>query len=94
IKVYLGHPEDVPLVNELGFAVSPGTHTLIAMSHERVTFLKPPYGKCGNLALDHFANYTYNQCIVDCHTNTLINKCGCKLSFMPGLSKSLDRILF
>ncbi|ELT91372.1 hypothetical protein CAPTEDRAFT_201951 [Capitella teleta] len=27
--------------------------------------------------------YTYSQCIVDCHTNTLINKCGCKLSFMP-----------
>ena len=35
-QVSLGQQDDIPLIQEQGFAVSPGTHTLVSMEYQVV----------------------------------------------------------
>lgn len=44
IKVLLHDYSEVPLVKDLGFAIAPGTHTLVAVQKQVVQALERPYG--------------------------------------------------
>jgi hypothetical protein len=53
--------------------------------------LSPPYGTCGEQSLRHYNNsdsYTWAKCSMDCKTSALIEACGCKDAYMPGIKKS------
>lgn len=41
VQILLHSPEEFPLVKDLGFAVAPGSHTLVAVERTRVGTMKP-----------------------------------------------------
>ena len=85
-KVYLHQQGDFPYLGEhRGFTISPGMHTDVVLSTERLEYLQPPYGVCHkDLQLEYFPIYTREACLDECRTKSMIRKCGCRLFYMPG----------
>ncbi|XP_072171570.1 acid-sensing ion channel 1C-like [Diadema setosum] len=71
-----------PLIEETGFAVHPGTHTLVGLDMEEVTNLEPPHGQCKNKKLRYFDYYGHMECIAECQTVFFVDTCGCKVLAM------------
>ena len=44
-KILLHDPRETPLVGDLGFAVAPGTHTLIGVKREEVSEIMNEYDR-------------------------------------------------
>ena len=64
-------------MQELGFAVAPGTHSLVGIDRTVTTQMEPPYGDC-----DASDNVPMSDCIIDCRTKIIVDKCGCKDIYM------------
>ncbi|XP_071504223.1 acid-sensing ion channel 1C-like [Diadema antillarum] len=73
-----------PLMEETGFAVHPGTHTLVGMDMQEVTNLEQPHGQCKNKTLRYFDYYGHMECKAECQTDFFVDTCGCKFLAMPG----------
>ncbi|XP_038054429.1 acid-sensing ion channel 1A-like [Patiria miniata] len=87
IKWMLHHPSEPPYVKELGFGAGPGHHTFVAVRHEEVQSLPYPYTTCmENTAglLDYFDHYSLQACRIECETQIVVERCGCKLVEQPG----------
>ena len=85
-KVYLHQQGDFPYLGEhRGFTISPGMHTDVVLSTERLKYLEPPYGVCRkDLELEYFPIYTREACLDECRTKGIIRTCGCRFFYMPG----------
>ncbi|XP_071509994.1 acid-sensing ion channel 1C-like [Diadema antillarum] len=68
-----------PLIEEAGFVVHPGTHTLVGMDMREVTNLEPPHGECKNKTLNYFDYYGHMECRAECQLDFFVNTCGCKV---------------
>ncbi|ELT95915.1 hypothetical protein CAPTEDRAFT_92078 [Capitella teleta] len=78
------HPAyEVPQVRDLGFAVAPGTHTLVGIQLSRASNLPDPWGDCAETNLTLFTNYTYSGCLLQDETMTLNDSCQCRDAYMP-----------
>ncbi|XP_070552785.1 acid-sensing ion channel 1C-like [Ptychodera flava] len=75
---------DVPLVADLGFALSPGEHVKIGIEITNITNLPPPHGICQDKPLLYHSKYTRNSCRIECMTEFVVQICGCRLFYMPG----------
>ncbi|XP_078662551.1 acid-sensing ion channel 2-like isoform X3 [Branchiostoma floridae x Branchiostoma belcheri] len=85
IKVMVHPQHEPPFVKELGFAVSPGFHTFVAIRKEVITTLPAPYGNCQDEGSQkYFPHYSLSACRIECETEYVINECGCRLVEMPG----------
>ena len=71
------HPGEFPLVSELGFAVAPGSHTLVAIKRTVTNSMEPPFGECNKTETVPMAN-----CIIDCRTQYVASQCGCRDIYM------------
>ncbi|XP_006822244.1 acid-sensing ion channel 1-like [Saccoglossus kowalevskii] len=85
-KVLLYSPGDVPLVQQLGFAVPTGVDALVAIRLEKSINLPPPFPtKCSNAPLKYYdGNYTYVWCALEKITDFVVSACGCREPYMPG----------
>jgi len=85
-EVYVHQQGDFPYLGEhSAFTVSPGVHTNVVLSTERLEYLEPPYGACEkDLKLEYFSVYTREACLDECRTKATIRVCGCRLFYMPG----------
>ncbi|XP_022104029.1 acid-sensing ion channel 2-like [Acanthaster planci] len=87
IKWMLHHPSEPPYVKELGFGAGPGHHTFVAVRHEEVESLPSPYTPCMETSagfLDHFDHYSLQACRIECETEVVVQRCGCRLVEQPG----------
>jgi len=85
-KMLLHDPYTVPRIDELGFAVSPGKETLVAVQEVRVKKLPPPYNgsNCTDTTEETFQNplkfyeqYSKDSCRLACETDFIYNSCNC-----------------
>nr|XP_006826103.1 PREDICTED: acid-sensing ion channel 1-like [Saccoglossus kowalevskii] len=81
----LPHPQDeVPLVRNFGFAVSPGTEALVGLKMIQEHNLPAPYAsQCSNETLQYFAKYARSNCVRERQTDAVVAKCGCREPYMP-----------
>ncbi|XP_006813191.1 acid-sensing ion channel 3-like [Saccoglossus kowalevskii] len=75
---------EIPMIRDSGFAIAPGTRTLIGIQKRQMTNLPSPHGKCAERFLRYYSTYTYSACLMECETDYLIGKCGCRNFYMPG----------
>ncbi|XP_070538175.1 acid-sensing ion channel 1A-like [Ptychodera flava] len=81
---------DVPNIEDLGFALSPGTHTLVALAPKKEELLPEPKGhsKCitkTKARMKYFdGDYSRSKCNIECVTSYILDKCGCRYFYMPG----------
>ncbi|XP_078662536.1 acid-sensing ion channel 2-like isoform X1 [Branchiostoma floridae x Branchiostoma belcheri] len=85
IKVMVHPQHEPPFVKELGFAVSPGFHTFVAIRKEVITTLPAPYGNCQQRGgQKYYPDYSLSACRIECETEHVVHECGCRLVEMPG----------
>ncbi|XP_070560645.1 acid-sensing ion channel 2-like [Ptychodera flava] len=83
-QVMLYPQGEVPLVGDLGFAVSVGQKVRVGIDVTNITNLAPPHGSCGEKSLKYYDKYSRNACRMECATDFMVQMCGCKLFYMPG----------
>ncbi|XP_022785082.1 acid-sensing ion channel 2-like [Stylophora pistillata] len=92
LKVLIHDQQTLPLVSRLGFAVSPGTSTFVALKKLRILNLPKPYeGNCHDKeikSIPGFSKYTIPSCEAVCLTNFVIDKCGCRDALMPDINNT------
>nr|XP_058971897.1 acid-sensing ion channel 1C-like [Pocillopora verrucosa] len=92
LKVLVHDQQTLPLVSQLGFAVSPGTSTFAALKKLRTLNLPKPYeGNCHDkeiTSIPGYNKYTIPSCQEICVTNFVINKCGCRDALMPDINNT------
>ena len=67
------HPQaDFPFVNEEGFSLPPGMHTLVAMQREELVLMEQPYSNCTDTG-----GYVQSQCLASCYARNIGELCGC-----------------
>ena len=72
LQILLHDQGDVPLMKDQGFAVAPGTHTLVGVKQYKVTTLPDPYGDCEELH-----PVPVSRCLLNCLTKRVVEQCGC-----------------
>ena len=88
IRVLVHDPHVLPDVKEMGFAVSAGTETLVAVKKTFVKRLPEPYAKPPNLCentkaesyknpLKYFSHYSLSACLRECRIKNQLYICGC-----------------
>ena len=82
VKVLLHDPEQTPLVASLGQAVSTGVSAYAGINLLMIEYQEPPYGDCGSKPLNHTTFYTAEECFLDCLTEVVTEKCGCRDMYM------------
>ncbi|XP_074652886.1 degenerin-like protein del-10 [Tubulanus polymorphus] len=84
IKMLLYEHNEVPLVHDLGQALSTGTHTYAGIKVTVMKNLPKPHGNCTEGNPTHYYE-TYSQvgCRMSCKTNFYETMCGCRLAYMP-----------
>ncbi|XP_072051798.1 acid-sensing ion channel 3-like [Amphiura filiformis] len=82
----LVHPRDeIANLLDYGIELQPGTHTPIRLDVTEMKTLGSPYGKCGNQPLKYLGGaYTESKCYLECETDYIVSKCGCRNFYMPG----------
>ncbi|XP_077984849.1 acid-sensing ion channel 2-like [Glandiceps talaboti] len=83
LKIAIHNPNDLPMVGDLGFAVPPGSHTLVGLKMTQVSSKPAPYGTCMSKKLEYYKDYTMSKCQIECLTKYIVSKCGCKTTYMP-----------
>ena len=83
-QILLHDQGEFPLLRDLGFAVAPGTHTLVGVERSEVHSMEPPYGSCNASDPSPMAN-----CLRDCRTEMIVEKCGCRDIYMRNLSTGM-----
>ncbi|XP_070553623.1 acid-sensing ion channel 4-B-like [Ptychodera flava] len=86
----MAHPQgQSPLVKLLGFAISPGYETLVAMSHTKTESKPYPYpSNCSSRPLKYYQKYTRPLCMMECITDEVVERCGCRKYTLPGTARS------
>ncbi|XP_060065917.1 acid-sensing ion channel 4-B-like [Ylistrum balloti] len=91
-RVLLHTHNEEPDVEEHGFALSPGTASIIAVTKYQ-RFPIPAFGDdfCVDTTasdyvhqLKYISKYSYGACVTDCFTAFVQEICGCRDVFMPG----------
>ena len=88
-KIQIHEQNEPPLITELGFAISPGSQTLVTTKEQQIKFLSEPYGKC--ISTDspipgfeiEFPKYSISACRITCEAKFINSYCGCKMVHMP-----------
>ncbi|XP_030836699.1 acid-sensing ion channel 1C isoform X2 [Strongylocentrotus purpuratus] len=75
----------VPLIEDQGFGISPGTHTHVGVEVTDVNNLKPPFGSCEDKELKYSDHYGYAECDQECKADFYIDTCGCRPYAAPDL---------
>ena len=91
----LVHPRgELPNLQDDGVELHPGTHTPVRLDVTRMSSLPAPYGTCGSHDLKYFGgHYSEAKCYIECETDYIVSKCGCRSFYMPGKSMSLLEFL-
>ncbi|XP_032807396.2 acid-sensing ion channel 1-like isoform X1 [Petromyzon marinus] len=86
IKVQIHSQDEPPLIDQLGFGVSPGFQTFVSCQEQRLIYLPPPWGDCKStpISSDFFETYSITACRIDCETRYLVENCNCRMVHMPG----------
>lgn len=92
-KIFLHDAKELPLVRDLGFAISPGTHALVGIRLHEADNLGEPWGDCGTSPLNYSLTYTYSHCERECETELVLRKCNCRDAFMPGNSPGIVNLI-
>ena len=82
----LVHPKgESPNLRDYGIELQPGTQTPVRLDVMEMSSLPSPYGECGNKTLRYFDDgYTESKCYLECETDYIVGKCGCRDFYMPG----------
>ena len=72
LQIMLHDQGEVPQMKDQGFAVAPGTHTLVGVKQYKVTTLPDPYGDCEELD-----PVPVSRCLLNCVTKRVLEQCGC-----------------
>ncbi|XP_033632069.1 acid-sensing ion channel 3-like [Asterias rubens] len=80
------HPQGVlPLVQELGFSLSPGFESSVAVRQNKIKTLKEPFkSNCTESRLGHSEVYTVPTCRFECKVKFAVERCGCRDYRWPG----------
>lgn len=91
IKMLIHDPQDFPNVEDMGFALSPGTETYVTVQRKLVIGLPRPYDGNNCIDLDTVSNplqfykpYSYNSCLLECEMLHVVKKCGCQVVYHRG----------
>jgi len=82
--VLLHDQTELPQVSDLGFAVGPGTHNLVAVERRSIIGLEQPYGECEVMAR------TRSHCLARCQAEQIEQQCQCRDIYMPRVHASAD----
>ncbi|XP_070560649.1 acid-sensing ion channel 1-like isoform X2 [Ptychodera flava] len=94
-QVMLYQQGDIPLVADLGFAVSVGEEVLVGVDVTSIQNLPPPHGSCGKKHLKYYDEYSRNACRMECKTDYMVDYCGCRMFYMPGNATVCDfRVMY
>ncbi|XP_041479782.1 acid-sensing ion channel 2-like [Lytechinus variegatus] len=76
---------DVPIVSDVGVAISPGFRTTIAIQKQTRRNLGHPFDTdCRDTPLDYYSFYSEWACLTEYDTKELSQVCGCRLPHMKG----------
>ncbi|XP_068686049.1 acid-sensing ion channel 1-like [Montipora foliosa] len=92
LKVLIHHPQTPPMVDELGFAVAPGTSTFVAVQKRIVRTLEFPYeSNCTEEPITNmrgYTKYTSSACLLRCHARYIVQNCGCRDVKLPPVDEA------
>ncbi|XP_064632450.1 acid-sensing ion channel 1A-like isoform X1 [Lineus longissimus] len=83
-KILAHDRNDIPLMKSAGIAVGPGMQTFIGIKQKRIKKIGPPHGTCGSRKLKEFTHYSTSACQLECLTEYMGQKCGCKDAYQLG----------
>ncbi|ELU18124.1 hypothetical protein CAPTEDRAFT_206790 [Capitella teleta] len=84
LKFSLHAPEDIASVKDQGYAIPPGSHSLVAAKVTAAQNLEYPYGECDDsMHLEYYKKYSLQNCKNECHMNRVLAQCGCLDIYMP-----------
>ncbi|CAC5415199.1 unnamed protein product [Mytilus coruscus] len=83
IKFLLHDGSDIPMVHDLGQAVSIGSHVFIGVKLLEVNNLPKPHGRCNERELKYLERYSKIGCKMDCLSTLADETCGCRHMYMP-----------
>ena len=91
----LVHPRhETPNLQDYGIELLTGTHTPIRLDVTEMYSLPAPYGDCATedaITLKYYQGpYTENQCYLECETDYIVDKCGCRHFYMPGIKSEFE----
>ena len=86
LKFQVHPPSETPDVENQGYAISTGQHAYVGFSLTKVKNIEPPWGYCNqSLKLKYSEQYSFFQCAIECKLDYVVNLCGCKPFYYPGL---------
>ncbi|XP_064649798.1 uncharacterized protein LOC135501567 [Lineus longissimus] len=85
IRLMLYDRNDFPMVDELGYAVAPGSRSFVGMKVLVMERLDIPKGSClpRSRPLETFPFYTDKACRMECLSRYLKKMCGCIAQYLP-----------
>ncbi|XP_054755433.2 acid-sensing ion channel 2-like [Lytechinus pictus] len=84
-KLLVHRRGDVPIVSDVGVAISPGFRTTIAIQKQTRRNLGHPFDTdCRDTPLDYYPFYSEWACLTEYDMKELSQVCGCRLPHMPG----------
>lgn len=94
-KVQIHAQNEPPLINELGFGISPGFQTLVTCKEQRIRYLPKPYGDCIPVdstftqGFETYVNkYSVSACRQTCETKEVAEKCNCRMVHQPAYNNT------
>ncbi|XP_067945377.1 acid-sensing ion channel 1-like [Watersipora subatra] len=106
-QVALHDANEVPLLTELSYGVSPGTETNMIIQRTETRRVPPPadsgQSDCFDTStrknpLHYFSNYTYAACYQECKISFVISQCGCRDLLQEPLNRTescnIERMLY
>ncbi|KAJ8319756.1 hypothetical protein KUTeg_001343 [Tegillarca granosa] len=91
IKVLPHDHGEFPRVRELGISIPTGSHAFVGLRVLQIENLRYPYGQCREKKLEYFNSYSYDSCQIECLTNEINARCGCRDFYMPHSSENLSQ---
>ncbi|XP_028396780.1 acid-sensing ion channel 2-like [Dendronephthya gigantea] len=93
-KVMVHDQAEPAMINELGFAIQPGTHTFCSLKKIVINNLPKPYrASCEDLKLRGFSKYTKSACLLLCRARFIISRCRCSSYDLRGLETNVPPCL-
>jgi len=78
---------ELPQVDDLGFAIAPGTHTLVGIRRKATDSLEAPYGTCVRDARPR------SYCLVQCLASQIEAECQCVDAFMDSAENTTGKFM-
>ncbi|XP_076814935.1 bile acid-sensitive ion channel-like [Clavelina lepadiformis] len=85
VKVHVHGAKEPPLIQNFGVSVPSGHCGHIVMQRTQRKLMNPPWGICSKetTKLRHFSEYSTAACYIECRTDYVIKRCGCKPYWAP-----------